>query len=147
MPYTNSPATVPRDAVRLMVGDTYSDIELLVDAEYNYYLTKNSNNISRTAIDAAWAITFKLARWTRERTGDIEVYGSEWARNYRSALLEFIRNPSSSINQAMPYAGGISKEVMKANDLDSDNVRPVPYLGMGDEVHVYDQDAEQTGFF
>lgn len=147
MPYTGSPATVPRDAVRLLVGDTYADIELLIDAEYNYYLTKNASNINRTAVDAAWAITFKLARWTRERTGDIEVYGSEWAKNYRSALLEFVRNPGSSLNQAMPYAGGISKSVMKANDTNSDNVRPVPYQGMGDEVHTYDQDAVKTGFF
>ncbi len=146
MPYTNNPATDPRDAVRLMVGDTYSDLELLVDSEYEYYLTKNSNNINRTAIDAAWAICFKLSRWTRERTGDIEVYGSEWARNFKAVLLEFIRNPNTVVSLAMPYAGGISKSDMAANDADADNARPEAYLGMTGGEHLYNKD-NGNGYF
>lgn len=130
MPYTGDPANSLTDQVRLMVGDIYPDMEILSDSEYNYYLTKNNNNINRSAIDAAWAICFKLSRWTRERTGDIEVYGSEWARNFKAVLLEFIRNPNTVVSLAMPYAGGISKSDMRANNENADNVRPMAYLGM-----------------
>lgn len=130
MPYSGNPSSVKTDAVRLMVGDIYPDMEILSDSEYNYYLTKNNNNINRSAIDAAWAICFKLSRWTRERTGDIEVYGSEWARNFKAVLLEFIRNPNTVVSLAMPYAGGISKSDMRANNENADNVRPMAYLGM-----------------
>lgn len=146
MPYSGNPSSNSVDAVRLMVGDIYPDMEVLTDAEYDYYLTKNSNSISRSALDAAWAICFKLARWTRERTGDIEVYGSEWARNYRSTLLEFIRNPNTAVSLAMPYVGGISKSDMQANDQNPDNVRPKAYIGMGDDKHVYDED-DIVGYF
>ncbi len=130
MPYSGNPSCVKTDAVRLMVGDIYPDMEILSDSEYDYYLTKNNNNINRSAIDAAWAICFKLSRWTRERTGDIEVYGSEWARNFKAVLLEFIRNPNTVVSLAMPYAGGISKSDMRANNENADNVRPMAYLGM-----------------
>lgn len=130
MAYTGNPSCVKTDAVRLLIGDIYPDMEVLSDTEYDYYLTKNNNNIMRSALDAAWAICFKLSRWTRERTGDIEVYGAEWARNYRAVLTEFIRNPNTSVSLAMPYAGGISKSDMKANNENADNVRPMAYLGM-----------------
>lgn len=146
MPYSGNPSSVKTDAVRLMVGDIYPDMEILSDSEYDYYLTKNNNNINRSAIDAAWAICFKLSRWTRERTGDIEVYGSEWARNFKAVLLEFIRNPNTVVSLAMPYAGGISKSDMAANDADADNARPEAYLGMTGGEHLYNKD-NGNGYF
>lgn len=133
MAYTNDPANSPTDAVRLLVGDIYPDIEMLKDVEYQYFLDKYSGNINRASVDAARSIMFVLSRWTRERTGDIEVYGSDWAKNYRTALLEFIKNPALSIYNAMPYAGGISKADMIANDQNPDNVRTFAFIGMSDD--------------
>lgn len=133
MAYTNDPANSPTDAVRLLVGDIYPDIEMLKDVEYQYFLDKYSGNINRASVDAARSIMFVLSRWTRERTGDIEVYGSDWAKNYRTALLEFIKNPALSIYNAMPYAGGISKADMIANDQNPDNVRAFAFIGMSDD--------------
>lgn len=133
MAYTNDPANSPTDAVRLLVGDIYPDIEMLKDVEYQYFLGKYSGNINRASVDAARSIMFVLSRWTRERTGDIEVYGSDWAKNYRTALLEFIKNPALSIYNAMPYAGGISKADMIANDQNPDNVRTFAFIGMSDD--------------
>lgn len=133
MAYTNDPANSPTDAVRLLVGDIYPDIEMLQDTEYQYFLDKYDGNVNRSAVDAARSIMFVLSRWTRERTGDIEVYGSEWAKNYRQALLEFVKNPNLSIYNAMPYAGGISKSDMVANDLNTDNVRTFAFIGMSED--------------
>lgn len=132
MPYAGNPATNPIDAVRLNVGDTWPDFEMLADSDYQYFLDKNEGNINRATIDAARAILFKLTRMVRERTGDIEVYGSEWFKNYRDALLEIINNPGLSISLAMPYAGGISRTDMCQNKANPDNnYVSVPKLGCG----------------
>lgn len=130
MAYTGNPATVPTDAVRLLIGDIYPDIEMLQDTEYQYYLDKNAGNVNRASVDCARSIMFVLSRWTRERTGDIEVYGSEWAKNYRQALLDYVKNPNLSIFNAMPYAGGISKTDMLENNSNADNNLPSFYIGM-----------------
>lgn len=143
MAYTGDPANNKIDAVRLQVGDIYEDFEVLKDSDYSYFLDKYTGNVNRASIDAARSIMFLLSRWTRERTGDIEVYGSEWARNYRAALLEYIKNPNLSVTIARPYAGGISKADMLANDENQDSARGFAYLGMTEEVPLYARDTER----
>jgi hypothetical protein len=139
MPYTGNPATNPIDRVRLMVGDIWDDMEMLTDADYQYFLDKFNNNENRAALDAARAILFKLARLTRERTGDIEVYGSEWFKNYRQALQDMVKNPELSISIAVPYAGGISKSDMLNNDLNNDNAVREIFIGFNANKKLYDQ--------
>lgn len=121
MPYTGNPATNPIDRVRLNVGDIWPDMEILHDEDYQYFLDKNNGNENRASIDAARAILFALTRMMRERTGDIEVYGSDWFNNYRKALEMLIKDPNLSLSIAMPYAGGISRSDMCANDSNPDN--------------------------
>lgn len=139
MPYTGDPANNPIDRVRLNVGDVWPDIELLSDADYQYFLDKYEGNENRASMDAARAILFKLARYSRERTGDIEVYGSDWARQYKEALLLFISNPELTISLAVPYAGGISKSDMRSNDSNCDNVTREVYIGFSEGRKLYDQ--------
>lgn len=123
MPFTGDPTNNKADQVRLLVGDIYPDMDMLDDATYAFFLSKYNNNVNRASIDAARSILFKLARYTRERTGDIEVFGAEFFKNYRAALTDFIRNPNLSVSVAMPYAGGISKKDMMQNDFDDDHMR------------------------
>lgn len=139
MPYTNDPANSATDRVRLNVGDIWPDIELLSDADYQYFLDKYDGNENRASLDAARAILFKLARMCRERTGDIEVYGSDWARQYREALLLFVNNPELTLSLAVPYAGGISKSDMRNNDSNPDNVTREVYIGFSEGRKLYDQ--------
>lgn len=139
MPYSGDPANIITDRVRLLVGDIWSDMELLTDADYEYFLDKYSQNVNRAALDSARTILFKLARLTRERTGDIEVYGSEWFKDYRSALELMLKNPDLSISVVMPYAGGISKSDMLANDSNCDNTTRDVYIGDQAGQKLYDQ--------
>lgn len=139
MPYTGNPATNPIDEVRLHVGDIWSDMEMLADSDYQYFLDKYEGNIRRATLDAARSILFKLARLSRERTGDIEVYGAEWFKNYQAALTEVLRNPELALSIAMPYAGGISKSDMAQNDANCDNVVRDVYIGFTEGVKLYDQ--------
>lgn len=127
MPYTNDPANNPVDRIRLNVGDIWEDIEYLTDADYQYFLDAADGNERRATMDAVRAILFKLTRMTRERTGDIEVYGGDWFNNYMKALLLILKDPNISISLAVPYAGGISRSDMQANRCDPDNFR----IGIG----------------
>lgn len=138
MPYTGNPATNPIDRVRLAVGDIWPDIEMLTDADYQYFLDRNDGNENRATLDAARAILFKLARMTRERTGDIEVYGGDWFKNYKDALLLILKDPNAAISLAVPYAGGISKADMIANDMNCDNVVREINLGYSQSRRLYD---------
>ena len=110
--------------VRLEVGDIDAEFEILPDDVYQYLLDKNSNNIRASAMDAAKSILFALPSMVRERTGQIEVYGDQWATNYREALKLFLTNPNLYSLRPMPYAGGISVTDMTANNANADNVRP-----------------------
>lgn len=127
MPYTNDPANNPVDRIRLNVGDIWDDMEYLTDADYEYFLAAAGGNERRATMDAVRAILFKLTRMTRERTGDIEVYGGDWFSNYMKALQLILKDPNISISLAVPYAGGISRSDMQANRCDPDNFR----IGIG----------------
>lgn len=138
MPYTGNPATNPIDRIRLAVGDIWDDIEMLTDADYQYFLDRNDGNENRATMDAIKAILFKLARMTRERTGDIEVYGGEWFDHYYKMLLLLLKDPNASISLAVPYAGGISKTDMYLNDANCDNVVREINIGYSQSRRLYD---------
>lgn len=144
MAFTNNPATSAVDRVRLIVGDTMTEIEYLSDDTYEYLLTKHNNNETASALEAARYILGSLARYSRQRTGDIEVYGAEMFNNYKDFLVELLRNPQMLLDRAGVYAGGISKADMAANDANSDNLPPRIFRGFADGERVYD---ESKGFF
>lgn len=146
MPFTGDPANSATDRVRLNVGDTDPNYEFLDDTTYQYLLNKHNNNEKQATLEAAKYILAFIARYTRERTGDIEVYGNEFFKNYRDWLLELINNPNFSNILAKPYAGGISKQDMLDNDLNSDNVRPAFYRGFSTDTPVYEEVSNDGPF-
>lgn len=145
MPYTNDPTNNPIDRIRLAVGDIWDDIEMLKDADYQYFLDRNDGNENRATMDAIKAILFKLARMTRERTGDIEVYGGEWFDHYYKMLLLLLKDPNASISLAVPYAGGISKTDMYLNDANCDNVVREINIGYSQSRRLYDSTYPSSG--
>lgn len=146
MPYSGDPSFSVIDRVRLTVGDTLPD-PILDDTTYQFLLDKYENNETRAAIEAAQMILFSLARYTRERAGDIEVYGADYFRNYSQALKDWLSNPNlnNSIASAMPYAGGISVADMKANADNTDNVEKRTWHGFSEnDSKVYPPLREDT---
>ena len=123
MPYTNNPATNPIDRVRLLVGDVFSDFEILDDNTYQYFLDKYNGDEMLAAIAAAKVIKFQIAKApTRETAGKYEVW-SNFAQLYSDALDDLIDKGESSLYVGMPYAGGISRQDMWLNNRNRDNVR------------------------
>ncbi len=139
MAYTNSPSTSAIDRLRLNVGDIYS-VEILADATYTYYLTKNEQNERRATREIFTVLLFALSRYTRERAGDIEVYGSDYFRNYLDAVKLAITNPSIDSITAIPFAGGISRSDMATRANDPDAVQKQFYIGCTDGVPSYEKD-------
>lgn len=146
MPYSGHPATSATDRVRLNVGDVWPDMELLHDEDYQYFIDKYNGNENRATIDAARTLLFTLSRYTRERTGDIEVYGGDIFSNYYRAIELMLKDPNAAISSAMPYAGGISRTDMHANKINVDNnsvrvatERSHLRLGCGNWQYNYDQ--------
>lgn len=110
-------------ALRIELGDMSPEFPIMSDAEYRYFLDKNDWSIRRAAMDAAKSIMLKLSMRTDETVDIFSIKSSGTAKQYMQALQMYIKNPdlNSLYNTLMPYAGGISKTDMLANDATSDN--------------------------
>ena len=124
------------DRVRLRLGDTTCPY-ILDDQTIDYYITKNSNNENRTYRELLTVVLFSLSRLTRERAGDVEVYGSEYFRQYYDAVKLALSNPELNYIVAMPYSGGVSRNDMATNQQDVDSVDKPFYMGFTDETPSY----------
>lgn len=108
---------------RLSVGDTDPALPFLADDVYDYYLTKNSNNIDLASLDAAKAILFQLSTRGDETVSIFSLRGSTASKNYLETLKFYVKNPQSNpfISKVVPYASGISKNDMQSNVDNCDN--------------------------
>lgn len=130
MAYTGNPSTNPVDEIRLRLGDIDPDFPLMGDEEYQYFLGKNPVDLTSALLGAAQSLLFYISRYTRERTGMIEVYGAEAFNNYLAAYKLLLKNPLGALNLApIPYFGGISRSELAASRVDSDSLNPAFYRG------------------
>lgn len=110
--------------VKYEVGDVSFELPMLSTDEYTYFLSKNQESIRRASLDAAKTILFKLSLSSGRKTVDIlSIDNTKAASSYREALMSFIKNPelNGSLGNLIPYAGGISKSDIKANEDIADN--------------------------
>ena len=110
-------------ALRIELGDTDVNFPLMSDAEYRYFLDKNDWSIRRASLDAAKSMLMKLSLRPDESFDIFSIKGSAAAKQFMSALQMYIKNPDLNpiYTNAMPYAGGISKSDMEANNANTDN--------------------------
>lgn len=110
--------------VRYEVQDTDVTLPFLSDAEYEYVLTKNTESIARSSIDAARMILMKLSMRGNSETVDIfTIDTSKSAKQYKEALMLFLKDPNLNplYKTLSGYVGGVSKSDMEVNDLTTDN--------------------------
>lgn len=153
MAYTNNPAGSAIDRVRLFCGDILPEMEWLSDETYTYLLDKYNDNEKKSAREAMQYILFSLARRTRERAYQCEIYGDQMFANYERALKLAISNPELYSVEFTPYAGGISRTDMNdnVNDVDTPDAKlfrgVTSYGGQPDYLNktVY-SDTSEAGF-
>jgi len=110
--------------VRYELADTDPALPLMSDDEIDYFLTKHSGSIPRASIDVARAALFKLSMNSNDEQVDIfSIKGSKSSNAYKEALMLYIKNNAlNPINQTLSgYVGGVYKDDMLANDLDTNN--------------------------
>lgn len=121
MSYT--PNASDKDRVRLLIGDTDSTSELLLDAEIDYFLTLGG--VTSASIMAARAIAAKFSRRADETLGQISVRYSQRATAYLNLANELEDQQTSKTARAPRlYAGGISIADKKTQREDSDRDAP-----------------------
>lgn len=124
-------------ACRTEVGDVVTELPILADSEYTYFLTKNSENIRRASLDAAKTILLKLSLNSKDSVVDVlSIKTSMQADQYRKALQLYIKSPelNGMYSTVSAWAGGISKSDMQANvdNLDNNAVLP-PVSAIGNQ--------------
>lgn len=111
------------EQVRMNIQDVDPAFPFLSDAEIEYLLEKNENNVDKASIEAARIVLFKLAMQPDEVVDVFSIKGSKAAEQYRLALQMYINNPNlNPLGKDLTiYVGGISKSDMCKNDMNCDN--------------------------
>ena len=120
--YTYNPASVPRDEVRVLIGDTNECDKLLYDGEIEYLLTRYNNSPVTAAIQACELIWAKFSRLTNETVGSVSIQFAEKAKGIQ-ALQKMLMQRQAMTN-CMPYAGGISRSDKQTEEQNTDRVKP-----------------------
>ena len=109
--------------VRLSVADIDPTLPILTDTDYEYFLEKNNNSITRASIDAARTILLVLSQRGEETVDIFSIKGSKAAEQYRLALQLFLTSPSTNpvLQNAKGWIGGVSNADIIENLNNSDN--------------------------
>ena len=129
--YTGDPLNNPIDALRILLGDLDEDNPIYQDEEIEYFLTMNNDNVQATFYQLAISILPKFARFSRERAGQIEVYGGDYFDHYL-AWIKMLNKPNSPSFQLVDggmFYGGIDRAEAQANFFDPSIVDQPFYRG------------------
>lgn len=136
--YTDDPANVPRDAVRLLVGDTDADDAKLSDSEISYFLGQADEEAYGAAAIAARAIAAKFAaevsssfdavRGIRADFGALSKKYMDLAVRLESQAKKYGRKGGFGA----PLAGGISVSAVESAEKLSDRNPTEFKVGMFD---------------
>lgn len=118
--YDSDPSGSTRDAVRLMIGDTDIDDQLIQDEEIAYFLDQEGTT-HMAAARAADAIAAKFSRQADKKVGDLSIAASQRAKAYRDLAADLRSQASKFVT---PFAGGISVSNKQSYEGDSDRVKP-----------------------
>lgn len=142
--YTDTPATVPRDAVRLAIGDTDSaDPQPVSDAEIAYFLTESNADVPAAAAMAADKLAAYYARQADTSNGSLSIGASARSAAF-AKLAARIRARRGAASGASMFAGGLSISGKENLASDADAVQPFFRIGMDDLPGSYSPDDSET---
>lgn len=120
--YSGDPNKSAKDQTRFLLGDTDKSDPLLSDAEIVWALSVYQNVPQNAAIRLCESIIAKFSRLTSEAVGQVRIEFQQKVENYR-AMLRDLRS-RLAMEDAAPYAGGISVSDKQSNAANTDRVRP-----------------------
>jgi len=124
-------ATVVKDQVRFLIGDTLSTDQQVQDEEIVFAISQRSS-IWGAAAECCRALAAKFARSVDMSAGSSKSSFSQMAKAYTGKALDFEAKAAMG-GAGMPYAGGISVADKLQQEMDSDRVNPQFQIGMDDD--------------
>ena len=124
--YTNDPANVPRDAVRLLVGDIDTTDQKITDEAIAFFLDQAGEDTYGAAALAARSIAATYAVEVDSRFESVSANYSQLSKNYYELAkrLEQQAKKFGTNGLGVPIAGGIRVDDMNSVNQDSDRVMP-----------------------
>ena len=120
-----------RDIVRLKIGDTDTDDQLLSNETLDALLAIRADVIL-CSIDACRAILAKLARDIDRSAAGMSGSRAQKTQHYKDVLANLIKE---SGGETRVKVGGISKDASDTLNDDSDFEKPTFTIGMNDRVN------------
>lgn len=140
--YSDSPATVARDAVRALIGDTSStDPQPVSDAEVAWFLSEAGDNEYLAAALAADKLAGYYARQADFSMGNVSVSASQRSAAFKD-LAKRLRARAASSGGAEVFVGGLTISGKESLGEDSDAVQPTFKIGQ-DDLGTNDPDDEE----
>lgn len=120
-----------KDKVRLTIGDTQSEDQLLSDEEILYFLTQQTT-IAAASIAAARAIGAKYSRLSDISIESVSKSYSQKSKNYFALAAQLEAQSKQSSAMSGMSATGISVSAMEAVAANTDRPKSENYQGMFD---------------
>lgn len=145
MTWTYDPTDISTDLakVRLLIGDTDTNNQLVTDEEINAAISLTSNVYEA----AAWMCRAIVGKYARDIDTSVESVSRKASQRRDSYIKLAQQLESQSVNLGgglgVPYVGGVSQSAMDAVEDDSDRVSPSFKRGMFNnppESDINDQD-------
>lgn len=125
-------ATTGKDAVRLLIGDTFAQRQQMQDEEIFFYLGFRST-LYGAAAECCRTLSARYGSSVDRSAGTSKVTYSQLSKAYRSTYLLFEAKAAMS-GGGIPYAGGISLSDKQRQELNTDRVDPNFVVGMMDNL-------------
>lgn len=124
--YTNNPANVPRDAVRLLVGDTDTTDQKATDEAIAFFLAQAGDDTYLAAALTARSIAAIYAVYVDTKVESVSTDYGQLSENYYklATRLETQAKKFGSVGLGTPAAGGLTYSDIDAADEDTDRVKP-----------------------
>lgn len=130
--YTDAPATVPRDAVRLELGDTSATDPLpITDAAVAYYLSEENDVVLMAAARAADSLAAYYARQTDYSMGSLSQSASQRREHFKTLAAQ-LRMKARTSQGAELFAGGLTISGKQTLDTDTAAIQPSFRVGIDD---------------
>lgn len=138
--------TLNRDKVRLLIGDTDTNNQLLTDEELCFLESEfgSATNVYSTALAAIDVAMVEVARKASSKSvGPLSISYSNRMSDLSAARARIAALVTRKASPT-PYAGGISVADKDANESDDDNVAHSFRIGMFDGGGADDADLTKT---
>lgn len=121
--YTDDPTTVPSDLVRLLIGDTDSNDQLMTDGAIDYALNRYSNDAYRAAALCARQLAAKFAREVDSSLESVRLSASQKHAQYMKLAVEIEKQGGIS-SEIGGFVDGVSVASVETNREDTDRLSP-----------------------